>query len=203
MGDFTGIREVTAGSRPAVHTAGTRLPTAPLADSTQIHAVTTVPNDTETTFRPLGAILGWVFPGLGHIASGNVRRGIYAMTGVLVLFLGGIAVGGVDCVDRTEDRLWFIGQAGCGPIAFAADYANTAFLKSGDAAPMIKMPTPPGAPEVAVSSFKGLAHANEFGTLFVFLAGLLNICVLLDAAVRAPASDGVQSGRRSGEGAPR
>jgi hypothetical protein len=68
---------------------------------------------------------------------------------------------------------------------------------------MIKMPTPPGAPEVAVSSFKGLAHANEFGTLFVFLAGLLNICVLLDAAVRAPASDGVTAGRRLGEGASR
>lgn len=160
-------------------------------------------NASDTTFRPLGAILGWVFPGLGHIAAGNTKRGLYAMAGVLVLFIGGILVGGVDCVDRTEDRLWFVGQAGCGPIAFAADFANTAFLKSGDAAPMIKMPTPPGAPEVAVSSFKGLAHANEFGTLFVFLAGLLNICVLLDAAVRAPASDGVTAGRRLGEGASR
>lgn len=155
----------------------------------------------DTTFRPLGAILGWVFPGLGHIAGGNAKRGFCAMAGVLVLFLGGLLVGGVDCVDRKEDRLWFFGQAGCGPIAFAASYANDALLKSGEAAPMIEMPSYPGQPEVFVSSYKGLAHANEFGTLFVFLAGLLNICVLLDATVRAPSSDAPSTGRRAGEGA--
>jgi hypothetical protein len=160
-----------------------------------------VPADSsDTTFRPLGAILGWCFPGLGHIAAGNVRRGVYAMLGVLTLFLGGILVGGVDCVDRQEDSLWFIGQAGCGPIAFAASFANDALLKTGKAAPMIEMYT--GAPGgTSVSSFKGLAHANEFGTLFVFLAGLLNVCVLLDAAVREPKSDRATSGRRAGEGA--
>lgn len=156
---------------------------------------------TDTTFRPLGAILGWVFPGLGHIASGNAKRGILAMSGVLVLFLGGILVGGVDCVDRKEDGLWFVGQAGCGPIAFVASYVNDTMLKTGSAAPMIEMPSLAGEPKIQVSSFKGLAHANEFGTLFVFLAGLLNLCVLLDAAVREPSSDRPTSGRRSGEGA--
>jgi len=162
----------------------------------------TVPAATpETTFRPLGAILGWVFPGLGHIASGNMKRGLYAMAGVLVLFVGGLLVGGIDCVDRKEDRLWFFGQAGCGPITFVASYANDALLKSGEAAPMIEMPSYPGQPEVFVSSYKGLAHANEFGTLFVFLAGLLNLCVLLDAAVRPPASDAPSVRRRAGEGA--
>jgi hypothetical protein len=159
--------------------------------------------DSTTTFRPLGALLGWIFPGLGHIAAGNTKRGLLAMAGVLFLFLTGIAVGGIDSVDRTEDKLWFYAQAGCGPIAFATSFANDALLKSGDAAPMIEMPSPPGAPKVMASSFKGLAHANEFGTLFVFFAGLLNICVLLDAAVRAPASDGVTAGRRLGEGASR
>ena len=65
---------------------------------------------------------------------------------------------------------------------------------------MIEMYT--GAPGGAsVSSFKSLAHANEFGTFFVFLAGLLNVCVLLDAAVREPRSDEAASGRRAGEGA--
>ena len=100
------------------------------------------------------------------------------MAGVLVLFLGGLLVGSVDCVDRKEDRLWFFGQAGCGPIAFATSFANDALLKSGDAAPMIEMPSPPGAPKVMASSFKVLAHANELGSLFVLFAGLLNICVL-------------------------
>lgn len=150
-------------------------------------------------FRPVSFLLGWVFPGLGHITSGNVRRGLYAMAGVLLLFVTGLAVGGLDCVDRTEDRLWFIGQAGSGPIAFAASYANDALLKSGSVAPMIEMPSLPRAPKVSVSAFKSIAHANDFGTLLVFLAGLMNVCVMLDAAVREPSSDAPISGRRASE----
>lgn len=157
--------------------------------------------DTQTTFRPLGALLGWIFPGLGHIVAGNTKRGVLAMAGVLFLFLTGILVGGIDSVDRTEDKLWFYAQAGCGPIAFATSFANDALLKSGDAAPMIEMPSPPGAPKVMASSFKGLAHANEFGTFLIFLAGLMNVCVLLDALVREPRSDAPTSGRRSGDAA--
>ncbi|MEY3142585.1 MAG: hypothetical protein RLY21_1078 [Planctomycetota bacterium] len=150
-------------------------------------------------FRPLSFLLGWLFPGLGHIASGNVRRGLYAMAGVLLLFVSGIAVGGLDCVDRNEDRLWFIGQAGSGPIAFAASYANDALLKSGSVAPMVEMPSMQRGSKVTVSSFKSIAHANDFGTLLVFLAGLMNVCVMLDAAVREPSSDAPISGRRAGE----
>lgn len=122
------------------------------------------------------------------------------MAGVLILFVTGLAVGGIDCVDRKEARLWFIGQAGAGPIAFAASYANDALLKSGSAAPMIPMPPAgPGAPQVNVSAFKSLAHANDFGTLLVFLAGLLNICVMLDASERLPSSDRPTGGRRTGD----
>jgi hypothetical protein len=150
-------------------------------------------------FRPIGALLGWLFPGLGHIAAGNTRRGLYAMAGVMLLFVSGLLVGGLDCVDRSEDSLWFIGQAGSGPIAFAASFANDALLKSGSVGEMITMPAPPNAPMVFANTYKGLAHANEFGTLLVFLAGLLNVCVLLDAAVREPKSDGTTSGRRTGD----
>jgi len=157
----------------------------------------------QTSFQPVAAIAGWIFPGLGHIVSGNARRGVAAMLGVLLLFISGLLVGGFDCVDRKEDKLWFIGQAGCGPITFAADWANSAFLKSGSAAPMLPVPPSkinPNAP-TQVSAFKGLAHANEFGTFFIFLAGLMNVCVLLDALVREPSSDAPTSGRRSGDAA--
>ena len=144
-----------------------------------------------------------MFPGLGHIAAGNVKRGVLAMSGVLFLFLSGILVGGIDAIDRKEDPLWFVAQAGCGPIAFATSYANDTLLKSGEAAPLVEMPSVQSMnqPKVYASSFKGLAHANEFGTLLVFLAGLLNVCVLLDAGARAPNSDGPTSGRRASEGA--
>ena len=113
----------------------------------------TVSDSSPTVIRPIGALLGWLFPGLGQIAAGNVRRGLFAMTGILVLFLSGVLVGGIDSVDYREDRLWFYGQAGCGPIAFAAGFANESLLKSGSAAPMVDMPAPPGAPRVTASVF--------------------------------------------------
>ncbi len=118
------------------------------------------------------------------------------MVGVMFLFTGGVAVGGVDCIDRVEDRLWFVGQACCGPITFGVDAINTALLKSGSAAPLIPLPPSVLNPNPHASAFKGLAHANEFGTFFVFLAGLMNLCVILDALVREPKSDAVYSGRR-------
>lgn len=158
-------------------------------------------NATPRSFRLGSFFFGWVFPGLGHITAGNAARGLYAMLGVMILFGSGLLVGGLDCVDRREDRLWFIVQAGAGPIAFAASYANDALLKSGSAAPMIEMPSYPGAPKVTVSAFKSVAHANDFGTLLIFLAGLLNVCVMLDAATREPGSDRPTSGRRAGDAA--
>ncbi len=151
----------------------------------------------QPSYQPVAAIAGWVFPGLGHIVSGNTRRGVATMVGVLFLFVCGILVGGVDCVDRKEDKLWFFGQAGCGPITFVADWANHAFLKSGSAAPMIPLPPSIANPTPQASAFKGLAHANEFGTFFVFVAGLMNVCVILDALVREPRSDLPATGRRS------
>lgn len=145
-------------------------------------------DDTPMNFG--AAALGWVFPGLGHVVLGQMRRGILAGTGILILFVGGLLVGGIDSVDRKEDHLWFIGQAGAGPIAFAASYANEAMLKSGRHGELLPAPTPYGTPANAasprpmVSTSKGLAHANEFGTFFTFLAGLMNFVVILDAFQR-------------------
>ena len=147
--------------------------------------------DSDDTPKNLGAAaLGWVFPGLGHVVLGQARRGVLAGTGVLILFVGGLLVGGLDAVDRKEDQLWFIGQAGAGPIAFAAAYANESIIKSGRHGELLPAPTPygmptnPSSPRPMVSTSKGLAHANEFGTFFTFLAGLMNFVVVLDALQR-------------------
>lgn len=175
-------------------------PVPPRSSPVGVNLVPT-PTDqsTQTSFQPVAAVLGWIFPGLGHITTGNVLRGLWAMAGVLLLFVSGVLVGGIDCVDQKEDRLWFIGQAACGPIAFATSYANEALLKSGSAAPMIPLPPSVLDPQPKASAFKGLAHANDFGTFLVFLAGLMNACVVLDALVRVPRSDTVTSGRRVGD----
>ncbi len=131
-------------------------------------------------FTPLAAILAWVWPGAGHIYLGERRRGLLVMFGVLFLFLGGVLVGGVDSVDRKEDRLWFLAQVLCGPIAIAVDGVNQAVLK----------PLPPDwleryqAADPAMTQQlrrKGLGHVNEMGTLYSALAGLMNLVAILDA----------------------
>jgi len=91
------------------------------------------------------------------------------MAGVLFLFLGGILIGGVDVVDRRNDKLWFFAQAVCGPMAFAADLINQKFLSS----------------EEEIIKRKEISHVNEIGTLFTALAGLMNLVVILDVLYQA------------------
>lgn len=138
------------------------------------------------TFNPVAAILGWLLPGLGHIAVGERSRGLLVLSGVAFLWVTGILIGGIDSVDRKEDRLWFYAQAGSGPIAFVVDGLNTRLLKSGRMGELIEAPNPrrdaSGARQV--STWKSVAQMNEYGTLFTALAGLMNIVALLDAAGR-------------------
>lgn len=123
-------------------------------------------------FNPAAAVLAWLWPGLGHISLGHRRRGLLIMFGVLFLFLSSLLVGGVDVVDRKDDRLWFLAQSVCGPIAFAADYVNQSYVKS--------------LPDEQRYQATGINKPNEMGTLFCALAGLMNLVVILDAMYFAP-----------------
>ena len=102
------------------------------------------------------------------------------MFGVLFLFGTGLLIGGIDSVDRRDDRLWFMAQVLCGPIAIAADLANQSIVKTlplnwqrlyeqGDQDIRNRLRR------------KGLGHVNEMGTLFSALAGLMNLVAILDA----------------------
>jgi hypothetical protein len=141
-----------------------------------------------------GPLLALLLPGLGHLALGYRRRGLLAMAGVLGMFVTGLGIGGVDAVDSVEDFPWFIAQAGNGPIAFAADQVNQRALKAGKVGELlpVQAPTDPlGRPlpgTFTVSSLKGVGAANEFGTLFIALGGMLNFVVVLDASRRQRAS---------------
>ncbi len=138
------------------------------------------PAPSEAEFHPFAAVLAWVWPGLGHIARGETRRGSYIMIGVLFLFLTGVLIGGVDSVDRKEDRLWYLAQACCGPIAMVVDVTNQSLLKTGKVGEIVA--TQP----VPINIKKSLGRANEYGTLFTSLAGLMNLVVILDAFHRRP-----------------
>jgi hypothetical protein len=140
--------------------------------------------DEEQPVHLAAGALGWILPGLGHFRIGEARRGRLVMLGVLGLFLTGVLVGGVDCVDRREDGLWFLAQGGVGPIAFLTDALNVWLLKSGRVGTMLPMTLPNGA-MTQVNSFRGVGVVNDMGTLFTSMAGLMNVAALLDA-MRGP-----------------
>ena len=106
------------------------------------------------------------------------------MLGIVGLFLTGLLVGGLDCVDRREDGLWFLAQGGAGPLAFLVDAANVFLLKSGRVGELLPMTLPNGN-MVQVSSLKSVGAANDVGILFTAMAGLMNVVALLDA-LRGP-----------------
>lgn len=140
-------------------------------------------DDVETPITPGPAILAWLWPGAGHIAHGETKRGLFIMFGVLFLFIGGLFIGGIDAVDRKEDKLWFIAQVCCGPIALGADYLNQHYIKN--------------LPAVEKNHAIGLGRVNEVGTLYCALAGLMNLVVILDALHFTPRTPVVK--RRSSD----
>jgi hypothetical protein len=66
------------------------------------------------------------------MATGQVARGLLIAAGVLGLFFGGLFIGGIDVVDSQEDRVWFIGEALVGPLAFGVDALHQNHFKAYD-----------------------------------------------------------------------
>jgi hypothetical protein len=85
------------------------------------------------SFQPVALVLAIVFPGLGHYYLGQRRRAPFICLGVLGLFLSGMLIGGIDCIDRRENPVWFAGQALVGPIAWGADWLHENVYKVRDA----------------------------------------------------------------------
>jgi TM2 domain-containing membrane protein YozV len=80
-------------------------------------------------FQPVAALLAVAFPGLGHFYLGQVHRGILVTAGVLGLYLTGLLIGGIACVDRRDNYIWFLGQALVGPMTLGLDYVHQQHLK--------------------------------------------------------------------------
>ena len=152
-------------------------------------------------FNPVAGGLAWVFPGLGHIYRGELKRGLYAAIGVMGLLLTGLLVGGVDTIDSKEDKWWFFGQVIAGPTVLAIDtYHQRALKAEGPARSQyaeligarraaypderkdpssgrwIIDPENPAPPHT-----KSVGLVNDLGTLFGLIAGMLNLIAILDA----------------------
>lgn len=146
----------------------------------------------DTGFDPAALVLAVIVPGLGHMIRHERWRGGWICGGVLGLFFGGILIGGIDVVDSKEDRVWFLGEALVGPVAFGVDYIHqrhlkvldpelgvlrSAFPDEGRDSKPPHLPVPGGTPP----NTKSIGRVNELGTLFATIAGMVNLIAIVDA----------------------
>ena len=158
-------------------------------------------------FRWGACVLGLIFPGLGHIFIGERGRAYRIMAGFLVLWIGGLLIGGLGSVRSWEPEystggngqkrnLWFIAQVGAGPIAFIFDQIDKAVIRNAPEEKTIPVSLPNDR-VLLVYKDTAIGHAAEFGMLYCALAGLMNVAVALDAGRRSPGER--REGSRSSE----
>jgi hypothetical protein len=139
---------------------------------------TSVP-DTDTPAHnrlcPLEAAAGWLVPGLGHILLGQRVRGLILMVSILGLWLGGLVIGGITCVNSRDHTAWFAGQALVGPT-IAVDFWRAA-VTGGSIAPV---------PRQNPAYEPSYGRTNEQGILYTALAGLLNLLAIIDVVYCDP-----------------
>ncbi|MGD9693164.1 MAG: DUF6677 family protein [Phycisphaerales bacterium] len=136
--------------------------------------------------EPLAGALAFLLPGLGHLVLAQPRRAVLIFLGVIGLFTSGLLIGGIDVVDRRDDKWWFLGQALTGPVAFAVDHLHQS-LKEPDPRTGRLLPPSPSAPGEKPPPYSvSIAKPNEIGALFCTLAGLLNLIAIIDASWHAP-----------------
>jgi TM2 domain-containing membrane protein YozV len=107
----------------------------------------------------LAGVVGWVFPGAGHLMLGKFGRGVTLMVSICTLFVLGLFMQGKVYSPNTGDileMLGFISEANTGVL-----YVLARNLDWGHVA-------------IATAS-------ADYGTKFLFVAGLLNVMAAVDA----------------------
>lgn len=164
----------------------------------------------ELHFQPVAGILACILPGLGHCFLGEAKRGVFVFIGVAGLFFGGMLVGGIDVIDRKEDKWWFLLQAGAGPMAFAIDsiHQNSFKVEAREGGRSVRRS---GLPEASrnpggepARSRKSLGKVNEVGSLAAAMGGMMNMIAIIDALwyppIRRRRGSGGGSGSTQGGG---
>ena len=164
---------------------------------------------------PVVAVAGWVLPGAGYWLIGQRARGTTIGVSVLALFVLGLLIGGVRVIEvpgyntdtgqrqtvdtpaytsvvdglrqfhpatsmwalqaaplnEVRNKPWSLPQAMTGPVAIAAGVWSVRAAQPGLG----------GHPDGVVTH----ARINEIGSLYLSVAGLLNLMAIIDAAHRA------------------
>ena len=106
----------------------------------------------------LVCLAAWTVPGFGHLLMKR-RKGIVLLIALLLMFVTGLALGGqlfqVD-ISQPMNTLWAVGDLGIGAPYFIARGIGYGAGRPAD-------PT------------------SEYGTVYLVVAGLLNMLVVLDA----------------------
>ncbi len=152
--------------------------------------------------NPVAALAAAAVPGAGYLVLKRPARALGAFAGIMLLFAGGLFIGGIDAVDSKEDKIWFYGQALVGPIALGIDYAHQNHFKAHDpdsnelrsGYPNETIATDAQGNRVwrelsdeeiaqgmGPPNKKGVGRMNEIGQLSCTLAGMMNLIVFLDA----------------------
>jgi hypothetical protein len=107
-------------------------------------------------------LVSWLVPGLGHLLQGRTLRGALSTATILLMFVVGILIGGhIYGLKETNDGLLSIlfglCDLGSGGLYFLSRFAGLAVNER---------------PEQATA---------EYGSVFLMVAGLLNLILALDA----------------------
>lgn len=107
-------------------------------------------------------IVAWLVPGLGHLLQGRVVRGLVSSLTILLMFVLGIAIGGhiyglQEPGEGLLSSLFGLCDMGSGILYLFSRVAGLAINER---------------PEQATS---------EYGSVFLMVAGLLNLILALDA----------------------
>jgi hypothetical protein len=133
---------------------------------------------------PLVAAAGWLVPGLGYWLIGERSRAMIAGIAITVLFVMGILISGVRCIDvpgfdakgayqtgsvtsrpipTILEKPWYIPQILAGPLTIGSSFWSV---------------------RVADNYPKATARMFDIGTLYTAIAGMLNLLVIIDSAYR-------------------
>ena len=127
------------------------------------------------------AVAAWVFPGLGHAMSGELKRGAVLAVSIGLLWIAGLGIGGISVIEgRTASgqvRPWFFGQMLIAP-SLLVEYTHDRYRAQYGG----QEPEPdPARPTLYEPSY---GKPYEIGTLYTALAGLLNLLAIVDVVYR-------------------
>jgi len=150
--DFTAPR--TAPEPPPTPSA--HVPETVTSPADEPHGLTS-PSDSIKIL--VTCVLAWAVPGLGHMASGRVGRGLVFAIVVLGLFVGGIGLHGKVYRPEQGEPLTYLAAVGAAGVGLPYVVAHTMGMGFGD---------------IRTQSY-------EYGNTFTLVAGLLNLLIVLDA----------------------